>query len=252
MASFAGAIDVNMGVLRDAGVAAADLLYPRTCCGCGNPVRAGMRYLCWECRTLVQFMQSPMCGCCGETVSGRVDHAFVCRHCEEVPRSYDRARSAVRHEGPPREAIHLFKYSGGTWMAGDLANLLAGCVDTHYDVESIELVIPVPLHPSRRRKRGYNQAALLASLIARWLDKSFKFAVLMRIRNTDTQTRLTAARRLNNVRGAFDVLRPKAIQGKHILLVDDVMTSGATTNECARVLKAADASVVEVVTVARG
>ena len=74
----------------------------------------------------------------------------------------------------------------------------------------------------------------------------------MRIRNTDTQTRLTAARRLNNVRGAFDVLRPKAIQGKHILLVDDVMTSGATTNECARVLKAAGASVVEVVTVARG
>ncbi len=243
---------MSAGFLKALGVPLGDLLYPRTCCGCGEPGPEAFRYLCWDCWMTVQFMHPPMCSRCGDTVSGRVDRAFVCRSCSGPERFFDRARSAVRHEGAFREAIHAFKYSCGIWMAEDLACLLDACVDTHFDAGRIQLIVPVPLHPARRRKRGYNQASLLATKLARRLAKPCKTSVLLRIRDTDTQTRLTAEERLNNMRGAFLALRREAIQGKHILLVDDVMTSGATTDECARVLKEAEASTVEVVTVARG
>jgi ComF family protein len=128
---------------------------------------------------------------------------------------------------------------------------MQSAVEAHYNVSEIDLVGYVPLYPARRRERGFNQAQLLARGLAQRLGKPLMRRCLVRTRSTETQTHLTAAERLTNVRGAFKARWRRWIEGKRVLLVDDVMTTGATVSECARALKKGGAHHVKVVTVAR-
>ena len=229
-----------------------ELLYPRQCVECGAEAGAEFRYLCWDCASHIHVLQAPMCSLCGEPVEGRVDDAFVCHLCLDVGRHFDCARSAARFDGGLRTAVLAFKYNSGTWLAGDLAGLMNSCFDTHFDASAVDLVVPVPLHPTRQRERGYNQAQLLARDIARRLGKRCLSDALARTRQTETQTHLTASARASNVRNAFASVRPARYQGKRLLLIDDVMTTGATVSEASRALKEAGAASVIVLTVARG
>ena len=231
---------------------ALELLYPRACTCCGEGVTESFRYLCWNCATLMHYLRAPLCACCGEPVEGRVDGAFVCQRCETTPRWFDRARSAARHEGVLRTLVHTFKYREGTWMTHDLVTLLAGCFRTHFAPFFPDVVTCVPLHPARRRMRGFNQAALLGRSLARRHGLPFSALMLRRVRLTETQTRLKAVDRAGNVQGAFRIRRSHRVAGRSVLLVDDVMTTGATVSECARMLKEAGAQRVDVITVARG
>ncbi|MCX6997459.1 MAG: phosphoribosyltransferase family protein, partial [Kiritimatiellaeota bacterium] len=126
------------------------------------------------------------------------------------------------------------------------------CRATFPDMEAAEAVTYVPLFRTRQRERGYNQAALLAGGLAKAMGKPLLRNVLRRLRNTGTQTHLTAGARVTNVHLAFGVRRPDAVRRQRLLLVDDVMTPGATVSECARILKKAGAAQVCVLTVARG
>lgn len=229
-----------------------DLLYPRPCLGCGSEAGDEFRYICWDCASRCRPLSGPMCRCCGEPVEGRVDADFVCAACRDHRPGFERARSAVRFDGAIREAVHAFKYRDATWLTGDLLSWLAACVQTQYDGTSHGIVIPVPLHRSRLRERGYNQAALLARGLGRRLRIPVACRVLRRIRPTPSQTRLSAARRIANVRGAFAASPSPSIRRRQVLLVDDVMTTGATVSECARCLLKAGAASVDVATVARG
>ena len=232
--------------------AATDLLYPRTCGGCDEPVRDGDRYLCWECRSSLPLIAHPFCSICGNPLEGRVDHGYVCFLCAGERPHFDRARCASRFHGVLPKLAHDFKYHQAVWLQEDLAEVLEACWKTHYDGEQVDAVVPVPLYPARQRSRGYNQAALLAGALARRLHVPYRPGWLRRVRDTETQTHLTAPQRASNVQTAFKSGRPAALAGRKILLVDDVMTTGATVNECARALKQAGAAGVLVLTLARG
>jgi ComF family protein len=148
--------------------------------------------------------------------------------------------------------LQELKYHQHVWLARDLAGLLAHCVESEYDVQQLDWVCAVPLHPSRMRARGFNQSALLGKELARVLDKPFSRIGLRRILPTPTQTNLTATQREANMRHAFEPGFFFPLRDKRILLVDDVMTTGATTNACAGALIRGGALSVHVATVARG
>lgn len=229
-----------------------DLIYPRVCCVCELSMDDEEGHLCWDCAASLAYLSEPYCSVCGDPVDGRVDEEFVCYTCSERPPHFARARSALRYRGPTQVLLRGFKYKSRFWAADELARLLKICVETHYRCEELDGVVPVPLYPTRQRERGFNQAHVLASLLARQLRKLLLDKALIRVRRTASQTRLTARERAFNVRGAFRIRRADAIRSRKLLLVDDVMTTGATVNECARVLKEGGAAEVFVVTVARG
>jgi ComF family protein len=136
-------------------------------------------------------------------------------------------------------------------MKQDLCDLLQGSVQAHFSAAAIDVVLPVPLFPTRQRERTYNQAALLAEELAQRIDRRFDEQSLVRIRQTETQTHFNAVKRRENMSGAFSVARPEWVRQRCVLLVDDVMTTGATLHECAKALKKAGAITVWALTIAR-
>ena len=211
-----------------------------------------MRYICWDCLADTPRVDPPFCACCGDPVAGDVQHDFICFSCSRQTPHFDLARSAVRYEGVVGEALRALKYDDALWVADDLAELLFACVQAEYPTVVFDFVTSVPLHPARRRARGFNQSSLLGQLLARRMNCLYKERSVRRVRPTTTQTGLTAPQRTANVLGAFRDGLFARLNGKRILLVDDVMTTGATVNACAAALKRGGAESVHVITVARG
>ncbi len=178
-----------------------------------------------------------------------------CANCHECAPEFERAFSFGEYQGELRGLLHLLKYEGvtpavaplGAMLAEAVAELLPACR------EASPLLIPVPLHKTRRRARGFNQSELLARAAARRLSHPVKvmYGALIRRRDTVSQVGLSRAERIENVRDAFRVADAKAVRGREAIVVDDVMTTGTTLSECARVLKQAGAKQVWAATVAR-
>ncbi len=231
---------------------ALDLLWPRVCEGCGGSVSGLSRYLCWDCMASLPLIEAPFCARCGDPVEGAISQSFICSACVDREPAFEQARSAVRFRGGVKDVLHRFKYSAATHVSRDLATLLHACVRTHFGRECLDAVTYVPLHAAKQRARTYNQARLLAGDLAKLMRVPLADGCLDRERHTATQTRLSARERVQNVRGAFVSRNGSWIHGRRFLLVDDVMTTGATVAECSRVLKEAGAAGVWVVTVARG
>lgn len=233
--------------------AGLDMLFSRSCEGCGVSMTGEGGSLCWDCQTSVSWVQMPFCERCGDPVAGLVSDAYECAWCRKSNPAFDWARSAVRYDGLAKTCLRRFKYNVGFWLMNNLVDWLVALWKTcPPDVREADAMAPVPLYPRRRRERGYNQSAMLAEALAQRMGIPFRPGLLRRIRSTPSQTRLTAAQRVHNVRGVFSVPWPRRVRGARIVLVDDVMTTGATVNECARMLRAAGAASVMVVTVARG
>ena len=150
-----------------------------------------------------------------------------------------------------REAVHAFKFRGRRAMAAPLGDLLVEAMDGRLPAGLPGLLVPVPLHPRRQRERGFNQASLLARRVARIWRVPVHDDVLVRAVATPSQTELDAPARRANVRDAFRLRRPELVAGRHVLLVDDILTTGATLSECARSLRTGGAAVVGALTVAR-
>lgn len=206
--------------------------------------------LCAQCRSRLRLVRPPYCVVCGRAFASRAGSMRLCGRCLlRLPR-YDRARSVGLYAGSLREAVHELKYRGRTAMAVPLSELLAGQGARMGSPHHCDVLVPVPLHVRRLRQRGFNQSALLAQRLARAWHIPCDVAALQRQRWTAPQTGLDRRRRLANLRGAFAASRARC-RGKRMLLIDDVYTSGATVNECARALKAAGAARVEVLTLAR-
>lgn len=229
-----------------------DILYPRNCVQCGTSSPDALSHLCWDCLSDTPKIEAPFCVCCGDPVAGDIQHDYTCFACSRETPAFDFARSAVRYEGAVGAALRDLKYNNAVWMAQDLAALLLACIQAEYSEIDFDLISAIPLHPARRRARGFNQSALLASALARRMHRPFKKRATRRIRSTTSQTGLTAPQRAANVCGAFRTGLFTRLKGKQILLVDDVMTTGATANACAAALKRGGAETVYVVTVARG
>lgn len=171
-----------------------------------------------------------------------------CEPCRLKPPSYDRSLSFSSYDGELRRLIHLFKYDGMRPLAKRLGDRVA---ELRPRFGEIDLALAAPLHWQRRRERGFNQAALLARRAADAWGCRFHPRALRRVRATPSQAGLSRAERLANVRGAFRVRDRAAVEGRRIALIDDVMTTGATLDACARALKRAGAKTVIAVTLAR-
>ena len=231
----------------------ADLLYPRACAGCGRPVHGPDAALCPDCRLRVPAVSLPYCDICGDPVAGDVPGAYTCTWCRRTKPAFAWARSAVRYAGPVRPCIRNLKYHAGFWSLPEIEQWLAALWPTcPADARTADAIVPVPLHWTRRIRRTYNQATLVSGVLSRLSGIPVRPLWLWRLRRTGTQTHLTAAQRARNVSGVFGVPSRRAVRGRRIILVDDVMTTGATLNECARALRAAGAEAVMAITVARG
>ena len=226
-----------------------DLLFPPRCAAC--QVRTRRVAFCAACETRLPPAAASLCTICGLPVAGTVtDHA--CARCTRRPPHFARARACTSYRrgeaNPLIEVLRRHKYGRDITCAPVLAGFLA----THAPlVVDHDLIVPVPLHRRRLRWRGFNQSALLAVAIARQAQRPVDVWTLARAYPTPPQVGLGEADRRRNVAGAFIVRQPPAVDGRTILLIDDVMTTGATADECARVLRRAGAQRVEVLVVAR-
>ncbi len=229
-----------------------DLLYPRNCVRCGASSPEALPHLCWDCLSDTPKIDPPFCVCCGDPVAGDIQHDYTCFACSRETPAFDFARSAARYEGVVGEALRDLKYHQAVWLAPDLASLLLACVQAEYPGVEFDGITAVPLHATRFRARGFNQSGLLAVALARKMGIPYKGKMTRRIRSTTTQTGLTAPQRAANVHAAFRKGLFASLKGRRLLLIDDVMTTGATVNACARALKEGGAESVHVVTVARG
>ncbi|MDD5483613.1 MAG: ComF family protein [Kiritimatiellae bacterium] len=228
-----------------------DIMFPRACAGCRGRPGGEFLYLCWDCLAQIKFIKFPYCLLCGNPASGILPRQYLCADCRKRRPFFDCARSAALYDGLMKEMMLDFKYRRAVWLGPDLGQLMCACLRAHFQVPEIDIIVPVPLHKSRARERTYNQSFLLAGEIARRLGKR-PVEGLRRLTATKSQTHLTSAERAANVRGKFAINRLCAVQNRRVLLIDDVMTTGATVNECARVLKEAGAQEVLVLTAARG
>lgn len=232
-----------------------NFLYPPRCavCGVGLPIDTTRR-VCAPCLGAVEPLPAPLCILCGAPLAADGDDQ-PCRHCRAAPPAFDSARAITRYRSGAESAstvaalLRRHKYGLDQSLGRALAEYLDAAPPLH--AGGYDLVIPVPLHRARLRWRGFNQAALLAAALARRLDCALDVATLARIRGGAPQTARDHSQRARNVRNAFAVLRPSRVAGRRVLLVDDVMTTGATADECARVLRAAGARRIDVLTLAR-
>jgi len=234
-------------------VAALDLLFPALCPLCEAALGTGRRDpLCGGCWGGIARLRGPRCPICGLSVAPGADLAAsagdapICAACAARPPAFDYARSAAVYAGVAREALHAFKFAGKRALARPLADLIAEECAVPGGVDAL---VPVPLAPGRERERGFNQARLLGERLATRLAVPVRSRWLLRARPTRPQSDLGAQERRDNVRDAFRAVPDVA--GRHLVVVDDVLTTGATAGECARALREAGAHRVGVLTVAR-
>lgn len=229
------------------------VVLPVDCARCGAALRDDpVPFFCRRCWTGLQPISEPTCPRCGCPLASKAaltyspDH--LCVRCRLRRPSYTRAWSLYPYTPPLQDAIRLFKYHKKVILADALGDLMQPILQR---LPEVDLLIPVPLHHSRLKEREYNQSLLLADRLNRRLRAPCSYDNLVRLRQTPSQTELSRAARIKNLRRAFSVQRPGEVNGKRILLIDDVFTTGTTVNECAKALRKAGAADVYVATLAR-
>jgi competence protein ComFC len=229
------------------------LFYPEVCALCQDePATARQGFVGAKCRQFVQYVRPPFCRRCGLPFEGDITTSFECTNCRDLELHFSYARAAVVSKTIVRDAIHHFKYSRALWFENFLAGLLLAEAVPVLRGQKWNFIVPVPLHPLKKREREFNQAELLAAQLSKAAAIPLNTKLLLRVKSTATQTVLRRDQRATNMRGAFAVRDRLKLDGEKIVLVDDVFTTGATTNDCARALRAAGAGEVCVWTVARG
>jgi ComF family protein len=237
------------------------IVLPTLCRVCGkNLIKDNQPFFCDRCWAGIRPIPPPVCPCCGvpfaSSVAVEYSPGHLCGECRDRLPAFDSVRAAGYYQGVLAEAIRLFKYQAKTNLSRHLAARMCEEARKTYDApgnlqRGFDVVLPVPLHPVRLRQREFNQSLLLAHELSRGINLPLLFDALERSRWTRPQVELDGEERRKNVRKAFLVKRPEQVEGLGVLLVDDVYTTGATVNECAKVLKRAGAKEVHVMTLAR-
>ena len=240
--------------------AAASLLYPITCPSCDVPLPSSRVQLpiCDDCGVGMSRIAPPYCRVCGQAYEGAMSADFQCSNCADRKLAFDFAIGGYAAEGLLRQLMHRFKYEQNIYLAQLLGRLLESTLTDKRIVGKDWILVPVPLHRRRFRNRGFNQAVELCRVLKKRNPKRFQVKkAIRRVRHTPRQAGLDREQRLSNLRGAFALSRfgnmAETLVGKRILLVDDVLTTGATASECGRVLRnSADIAEIGVITVLRG
>lgn len=220
-----------------------DLIYPEKlkCAFCNSMVNVTEAGLCRYCISLLPYLSESVCAKCGRPLEGSADD--ICEMCSKKDMYFNQGIVVFKFEGSIQDAIYRLKYDGEKEIAPVLGSLMADKIkQTKWH---IDMIVPVPLHTERQAERGYNQSELLALEIGREAGIDVCGHILSRKKDTVSQTMLTGLQRAANVRGAFTLGdNNNLIRNKSILLVDDIVTTGATLNECSRELKQGGAALV--------
>ncbi|UCD83634.1 MAG: ComF family protein [Deltaproteobacteria bacterium] len=229
-----------------------DLIFPPCCPICKHlgEISSSQR-LCPQCQGDIKLIISPLCTICGLPFTANEGEDHLCGNCLTEKRYFTVARAVGVYQGTLQKAIPMFKYRMNTPLTKTLGDILITNCEKLLNPYAYDLLIPVPLHRSRLRERGFNQALILAREVENKIHLPLDYLNLQRIRDTQPQTSLKEKERKKNVRGAFRLREERKVKDKRILLVDDVYTTGATVNECSRVLKRAGTKRVDVLTLAR-
>ena len=251
---------------RPWGQALLDVLYPRTCRVCDKPLperkaeRPLGEWFCQTCEDSFTPLEPPYCKVCAEPYDGAIEGDFRCGNCADRKLAFEFAVAGYKAEGPVRELVHHFKYGKDVTLRGALGDLaLRALQDPRLAEEDLSkwCLVPVPLHRVREMEREFNQSEELCQRLAKQTGMPVIHA-MQRSRPTNKQSRLTRAQRLDNLKGAFTMRRAfqgekSKLRGRCVFLVDDVFTTGATADACARVLRRqAGVQKVVVIAVARG
>ncbi len=231
----------------------ADIVYPKTCMVCKDKLgpSAIENLICAQCWSKIKKNNPPFCHCCGRQLTKAGFSKNICPACIKKKLHFDRAFSPCVYEGVTKELIHKLKYNNKDRLGIPLSKLMIDFINEYnLPIEDLDVIIPVPLHATRLREREFNQAQILCEKLAAAFKKDTACRALKRNRYTLTQTELSPQERLRNVSGSFQVTTPDAVRGKNVLLVDDVLTTAATSSEAALALKQAGANIVFVLTLA--
>ncbi|MFH1678118.1 MAG: ComF family protein [Candidatus Omnitrophota bacterium] len=228
-----------------------NVTFPSTCLACRTPLDNTSidSLLCYNCWKAIKRNTPPLCAICGRKIRGA--YQKVCPNCQRQNFSFDRAFSPCAYEGVIRELIHKFKYQNKDYLKLLLSRLLIEFIQQYrLTLDFFDLVIPIPLHGVRLKEREFNQAEILARKIADNFSLPLSPSNLWRKHHRQAQIELDTNQRWKNIKGCFTLRDPAEVRGKKILLIDDVLTTGATCSEAASVLKTAGAINIWVLTLA--
>lgn len=247
----------DLSLLREMGSRMLDLLYPPSCSLCDKRLSDGAA-LCAACRAGLPRLEEPFCLRCGEMFFGEIDDGFECPNCHKLSFAFQFARPAMVRDDPTLELIHRLKYGRQIHLAEPLGGLaFEAFADPRLEIalRGGWPLVPVPLHRRRLRHRYFNQAAEIARVLGKHTGLPV-IEALRRNKATETQTQLSRKQRMKNLQGAFGLSGKgrNLLKGKPagVVIVDDVLTTGATVNACAKVLRRAGLRRIVVVTVMRG
>ena len=228
-----------------------DFIFPRNCLCCRRHAPdPKFPPVCDSCLKTVEFNGPPFCLRCSRRLQN-LSAEGICDTCQRHEMAFDCAWAAVAFNNTTRHLIHAFKYQHKTALRKIFAHLILDFLNQYkITLEHYDCLMPIPLHPARLRERGFNQAQLLAQQLQKEIKIPLQTHGLVRAHPTLTQTQLSSKERFTNLKGAFRIKHPEDIKGKNILLIDDLLTTGATASEAASVLKQHGAGRVGVVTVA--
>ncbi len=238
-------------MLHDIATGLLDLVYPRLCLLCReHRTDAGTTDpLCPECHLSLPVNRPPFCRKCSRPLT--TSDEIFCDHCRQTDLAFDQVWAAAIYDENMRRLIHLFKYGGKTALRHTFAGLILDFTRRYrIPAGQFDGIMPAPLHNARLRERGYNQSCMLGEILAHELGLPLDDANLARTRNTRNQARLSPKERWTNVEGAFKITKPESVRGKRILIIDDLLTTGATLSGIAAVLKRAGAVNVSALTLA--
>lgn len=228
------------------------IFFPSFCHLCSTLLEVpGERVVCFSCLEKIKPLRSSYCLCCGRFFEAEgIPH--LCQDCLQKEPPFSRHRSCAKYTGRLKDIILLFKYRQLQVLGKDLANFGYRALGREEDLWwGVEAIVPVPLHPKRKKQRGFNQAQIIAKELAKLKGIELVERSLVKVKNVPPQTSLKAEERKKNVRGAFQVVKNEWIKGRVVLLVDDVYTTGSTISECSAALRKAGAKEVRAITLAQ-
>jgi len=246
-------MDNKEGILRKFYKTILDLLFPEEgiCFLCEKyDEYIGDDHICSECKEQIKYIDNHICKICGKPLeSGYIPDR--CPDCIKHPHFFTTAVAAVEYEGLIKKSIYKYKYGNKAYMYKAFGHLMVQAI-IDKDIKGFEVIVPVPLHRAKRAERGFNQSELLAKYISEKLDVPIDFKNLKRIKKTSVQNKLHRLQRQQNIKDAFIVKNSNAFKDRVVLLVDDILTTGATADECSKMILENGANKVFVLSIATG
>ena len=230
----------------------SSVLFPEVCYFCGSLNDTKGSVICSKCRSSVRSVVMPFCEICGLPLTkfDHCSHDLFCGSCMSNAPAYDKARYGVYYEDAVRSAITRFKFHASLFNVRPIAEFLIDAFNRHYADESIDVILPIPIHRKRLIERGFNQVITLSKKLSHSTGIPIERTSLIKKRHTKPQVGLPRSKRILNLKNAFLVSKPERICGKRVLIIDDVSTTGATVSEAAKAVKKAGASYTAVLVLA--